>query len=103
MSEKKKVQAKEKSLASAKRIVVKIGSALLVDDETGGIRRKWLDALADDVATLRKAGKEVVVAVTRSATHAASQVHSSNSSGATGRARGPSGIDIMSVRPGGAC
>ncbi|WP_374367767.1 glutamate 5-kinase [Dongia sp.] len=61
MSEKKKVQAKDRSLAGAKRVVVKIGSALLVDDETGGIRRKWLDALADDVAALRKAGQEVVL------------------------------------------
>jgi glutamate 5-kinase len=61
MSEKKKVLAKERSLAAAKRVVVKIGSALLVDDETGGIRRKWLDALADDVAALRKSGQEVVL------------------------------------------
>lgn len=61
MTDKKKTSNKERSLASAKRIVVKIGSALLVDDETGGIRRKWLDALADDVAALRKAGKEVVL------------------------------------------
>ncbi len=56
-----KSSSKERSLASAKRIVVKIGSALLVDDETGGIRRKWLDALADDVAVLREQGKEVLL------------------------------------------
>ena len=61
MSEKKKALPKERSLQSAKRVVVKIGSALLVDDETGGIRRKWLDALADDVAALRAAGQEVVL------------------------------------------
>jgi glutamate 5-kinase len=61
MSEKKKSLPKERSLQSAKRVVVKIGSALLVDDETGGIRRKWLDALADDVAALRAAGQEVVL------------------------------------------
>ncbi len=48
-------------LAAAKRIVLKIGSALLVDDKTGRIRREWLDALADDVAECRKAGQEVVV------------------------------------------
>ena len=61
MSEKKRPQPKERSLVAAKRIVVKIGSALLVDDETGGIRRKWLDALADDVAALRKQGKDVLL------------------------------------------
>lgn len=61
MSEKKKAHAKDRSLAAAKRVVVKIGSALLVDDETGGIRRKWLDALADDVAALREGGQEVVL------------------------------------------
>jgi glutamate 5-kinase len=48
-------------LAAAKRIVIKIGSALLVDDKTGRIRREWLDALADDVAECRKAGQEVII------------------------------------------
>ncbi len=48
-------------IAEAKRLVIKIGSALLVDDKTGRIRRDWLDALADDVAECRKAGQEVVV------------------------------------------
>ena len=47
--------------ARAKRIVVKIGSALLVDDESGDIRRDWLDALADDVAMLRARGTEVLI------------------------------------------
>jgi glutamate 5-kinase len=61
MSERKRQQPKERSLAAAKRVVVKIGSALLVDDETGGIRRKWLDALADDVAVLRGQGMEVLL------------------------------------------
>ena len=37
-------------IAEAKRVVLKIGSALLVDDKTGRIRRDWLDAMADDVA-----------------------------------------------------
>src|SRR5688572_16492206 len=50
-----------KSLATSKRLVVKIGSALLVEDESGDIRRKWLEALCDDVADLRKGGTEVVL------------------------------------------
>ncbi len=45
----------------AKRLVVKIGSALLVEEKTGAIRRSWLDALGDDVAALRKGGTEVVL------------------------------------------
>ena len=48
-------------LLSARRLVVKIGSALLVDDETGAIRRDWLDALADDVAECRRRGQEVMI------------------------------------------
>ena len=48
-------------LRTARRVVVKIGSALLVDDESGDIRRDWLDALADDVAMLRARGTEVLI------------------------------------------
>jgi glutamate 5-kinase len=48
------------TLRSAKRLIVKIGSALLVD-ESSGIRRAWLDALADDVAACRARGQEVVI------------------------------------------
>ena len=48
-------------LDEARRIVVKIGSALLVDQESGRIRHDWLRALADDVADLRKRGKEVLI------------------------------------------
>jgi len=58
MTEKRRTTA---SLASAKRLIVKIGSALLVDEESGGIRRKWLDALADDVAALRARGTDVIL------------------------------------------
>jgi glutamate 5-kinase len=61
MTERRRSTAKERSLATAKRLVVKIGSALLVDQESGDIRRKWLEALCDDVAALRKNGTEVVL------------------------------------------
>ncbi len=50
-----------KNLTSARRVVVKIGSALLVDETSGGIRRRWLEALADDVAALRTDGKDVIL------------------------------------------
>ncbi len=48
------------ALAGARRLVVKIGSALLVDD-SGDIRRGWLDRLADDVARCRARGQEVIL------------------------------------------
>lgn len=48
-------------LAAARLIVVKIGSALLVDAETGRLRLDWLEGLAADVAAFREAGKDVVL------------------------------------------
>jgi glutamate 5-kinase len=51
----------ENALLQARRIVVKIGSALLVDDDSGNIRRTWLDALADDVAQCRRRGQDVII------------------------------------------
>jgi len=47
--------------AKARRIVVKIGSALLTDRATGHIKTEWLNSLMDDVAELAKAGKQVVL------------------------------------------
>ena len=48
-------------LANARRAVVKIGSALLVEDRDGGVRRSWLHALAADVVELRRRGCEVLI------------------------------------------
>lgn len=48
-------------LATARRVVVKVGSALLVERSTGRVNRAWLESLADDLATLRSRGQEVVV------------------------------------------
>lgn len=45
----------------ARRIVVKIGSALLADRETGMLKASWLASLMDDVAVLHRAGKKVVL------------------------------------------
>ena len=49
------------TLSGAKRLVVKIGSALLVDQRTGKLRQDWLKTLAADVAALKAAGKDVVL------------------------------------------
>jgi glutamate 5-kinase len=48
-------------LAKAKRIVVKIGSALLVDDKTGTIKASWLSSLIDDLADARVRGAEIII------------------------------------------
>ncbi len=50
----------EKVIHSAKTIIVKIGSALLVDGDKG-VRQAWLAALAEDVVELRKTGKSVLI------------------------------------------
>lgn len=47
--------------AQARRIVVKIGSALLADRATGRLKSEWLSSLMDDVAVLVNAGKDVVL------------------------------------------
>lgn len=49
------------AMRDSRRIVVKIGSALLVDGDTGAIRHDWLAALATDIAALKAAGAEVIV------------------------------------------
>ena len=48
-------------LTGAKRIVIKIGSVLLVEQEAGTIHRRWLNALADDIAGLVRDGSEVIL------------------------------------------
>ncbi len=48
------------SLDSFKRIVVKVGSSLLVDP-VNGPKAEWLAALADDLAGLHKRGVDVLV------------------------------------------
>ena len=47
--------------AKARRIVVKIGSSLLVDRASGELKSAWLASLADDVALLVKAGRQVIL------------------------------------------
>ena len=56
------------TLDKAKRIVVKIGSALLVDLNSGALRQQWLASLAQDIAWLRAKGIDVVIVSSGSAT-----------------------------------
>ena len=69
-------------LAQARRIVLKIGSALFVEQNTGTLNRAWLEALCADVAAMRGSGQEVVVV----------------SSGAIALGAGQLGIDPMRAR-----
>ncbi len=54
-------KAAARRLTDAKRVVVKVGSALLVDGDKGRLNRAWLESLAADVAALRKRGQEVIL------------------------------------------
>ena len=48
-------------LSTARRVIIKIGSALLVDQDTGNVNQGWLAALAEDIARFRARGQEVVI------------------------------------------
>ncbi|MEM0936595.1 MAG: glutamate 5-kinase [Pseudomonadota bacterium] len=48
-------------LRQSRRLVVKIGSSLLVDGESGTLREAWLASLAADLAALRARGVDVIV------------------------------------------
>ncbi len=48
-------------LSKAKRVVVKVGSALLVDPETGTIKAGWLASLVADIADLKAQGADVIL------------------------------------------
>ncbi len=49
------------TLSTARRVVVKIGSALLVDRGSGALRTGWLAAMAQDIAALKARGVDVVL------------------------------------------
>lgn len=48
------------AVSDAKRIVIKIGSALLVAPQSG-VKQAWLDALAQDIARLRQNGAQILI------------------------------------------
>src|SRR6266446_5916986 len=49
------------SLADFRRLVVKVGSSLLVDSEGGRLHKAWLSSLADDLAGLHRNQRDVLV------------------------------------------
>ena len=52
---------KTPSLKNFRRIVVKVGSSLLVDRSAGGLKRDWLASLAADIAGLHKEKRDIIV------------------------------------------
>lgn len=51
----------KQKIARAKRLVIKVGSSLLVDKTSGALRTAWLASLVDDVVAYLKQGKELVI------------------------------------------
>jgi glutamate 5-kinase len=48
-------------IKKARRITIKVGSSLLIDESLAVIRRNWLAGVAKDIAHLRQADKEIVI------------------------------------------
>ncbi|MGA9082548.1 MAG: glutamate 5-kinase [Pseudolabrys sp.] len=53
--------SKTPSLKDFRRIVVKVGSSLLVDSSAGDLKREWLASLATDIASLHQDKRDVLV------------------------------------------
>ena len=51
----------QSQLSGARRVVIKIGSAMLVDTKSGALKTDWLQALTADISTLTSQGKQVVL------------------------------------------
>src|SRR5262249_51837124 len=49
------------ALTTARRVVVKVGSALLVDQDTGRLNRSWLETLIEDLVRLRRRGQQLIL------------------------------------------
>jgi glutamate 5-kinase len=47
--------------SSAKLAVIKVGSALLVDGDSGELRKQWLSSLCTDIVRLKDEGKQVIL------------------------------------------
>jgi glutamate 5-kinase len=54
-------KATARRLTDAKRVIVKVGSALLVDADKGRLNRAWLESLCADIAAMRRRGQEVIL------------------------------------------
>jgi glutamate 5-kinase len=57
----KLAQKLAQKLTGTKRVVIKIGSALLTNEPKGAVRTRWLGALASDISALKGRGTQVVL------------------------------------------
>lgn len=55
------IAAQRQAFAHCSRIVVKVGSSLLIDSEAAALRGEWLESLCHDVADRISAGTQVVL------------------------------------------
>ena len=49
------------ALKSARRIVVKVGSSLIVEADSRGPALSWMASLAEDIASLRSGGRQIIL------------------------------------------
>ncbi len=75
-------RGRARRLREARRLIVKVGSALLVDAKSGRLNRAWLESLGDDLARAAKRGQQLIVV----------------SSGAIALGRRPLGLDRGQLR-----
>lgn len=61
LPQQRRAPVKTPQLSDFRRIVVKVGSSLLVDRDRGRLRHAWLAALAEDLAELHQRGADVLV------------------------------------------
>ena len=54
-------RARARRLREARRLIVKVGSALLVDAKSGRLNRAWLESLGDDLARAVRRGQQLLV------------------------------------------
>jgi len=57
----RKTTSQATPLTQARRVVVKVGSALLVDDRSGRLNRAWLKTLVEDLLRLHRRGQQVIL------------------------------------------
>ncbi len=48
-------------LKNAQTVVIKIGTALLVETDAGNVKRDWIDAFAKDIKALTEQGKRILI------------------------------------------
>jgi len=57
----KKKMKRQDLIKNSQRVVIKVGSALLIDEDKGKLQKKWLASLALDINNFIKSGKEVIL------------------------------------------